>query len=87
MVASSLRSITSSPGVTSSIDSAASATSRVTCPCLHFSEVAHAAQQAVGDARRARERRCDLQRTGIFHVHVEQVRGARDDARDSSSSL
>ena len=43
--------------------------------------VAHAPQQAVGDARRAARAARDLQRALVGVAHVEQLRRARDDAR------
>jgi hypothetical protein len=48
---------------------------------LDLGVVAHAAQQPVGDARRAARAARDLQRAGGVDGHVQQPRRARDDAR------
>src|SRR6185503_12823472 len=49
---------------------------------FHFGVVAHPAQQAVGDARRAARAAGDFARPGAFDFDFEQARRTLDDARE-----
>ena len=65
---------------TSSSDSERSASSRVICPAsFDDGEVAHAAQQSPGDARRAARAPRDLARAISRHRHAEHARAASHD--------
>jgi hypothetical protein len=60
----------------------ASRADRSTCPVPeHLGEVADPAQQAVRDARGAAGAPCDLVRRVLVDRNAEQLRAARDDAR------
>jgi hypothetical protein len=62
--------------------SAGSAMGSVMRPvALDLGVVAHAAQQAVGDARRAARAARDLEAAFVVHRRIQQAGAARDDAR------